>query len=104
MWVHGICKNFEDGSPSEGYYNWRTGELAREINVSPKTINDWLTGRTPRDLDAVKRCAEFFGVSVHFLLYGEDDRRNLIEEVLEKTELHTGLYEITIRRVSQRKK
>ena len=81
-----------------------TGELAREINVSPKTINDWLTGRTPRDLDAIRRCAEYFGVSVHFLLYGEDDRRNLIEEILEKTELHTGLYEITVRRVSARKK
>ena len=79
-------------------------ELAREINVSPKTINDWLTGRTPRDLDAVKRCAEFFDVSVHFLLYGEDDRQNIIEELLEKTELHTGLYEISIRKVSSKRK
>jgi transcriptional regulator with XRE-family HTH domain len=81
-----------------------TGELARKINVSPKTINDWLTGRTPRDLDAVKRCAEYFGVSFHFLLYGEDDRRNVIEEILEKTELHTGLYEISIRKVSPKRK
>lgn len=39
-----------------------TAELAKEINVSPKTIADWLTGRTPRDLDAVKRCAEHLGV------------------------------------------
>lgn len=81
-----------------------TGDLAKEINVSPKTINDWLTGRTPRDLDAVKRCAEYLGVSVHFLLYGEDDRSNLIEQVLEKTELHTGLYEISIRKVSPKSK
>ena len=78
-------------------------ELAREINVSPKTINDWLTGRTPRDLDAVKRCAEFLEVSIPFLLYGEDERRNLIEDILEKTEIHTGLYEISIRRVSPKK-
>lgn len=79
-----------------------TGELAKEINVSPKTINDWLTGRTPRDLDAVRRCAEFFNVSVHFLLYGEEDRKNFIEDILEKTELHVGLYEITVRRVTKR--
>ena len=78
-------------------------ELAREINVSPKTINDWLTGRTPRDLDAVKRCAEFLEVSIHFLLYGEDESRNLIEDILEKTEIHTGLYEISVRRVSPKK-
>lgn len=81
-----------------------TGDLAREINVSPKTIQDWLTGRTPRDLDAVRRCAEYLGVSVHFLLYGENDGHNLIEQVLEKTELHTGLYEITIKKVSSKTK
>lgn len=81
-----------------------TGDLAKEINVSPKTINDWLTGRTPRDLDAVRKCAEYLGVSVHFLLYGEDDRLNLIEQVLEKTEIHTGLYEISIRKVSSKYK
>ena len=80
-----------------------TGEIAREINVSPKTINDWLTGRTPRDLDAVRRCAEVLGVSVHYLLYGEEDRRSLIDEILEKTEIHTGMYELTIRKVSSKK-
>jgi transcriptional regulator with XRE-family HTH domain len=80
-----------------------TGELAKEINVSPKTINDWLTGRTPRDLDAVKRCAEVLGVTVHYLLYGEEDRRNLIEEILERTEIHTGLYEISIKKVTSQK-
>jgi len=42
-----------------------TAELAKKINVSPKTISDWLTGRTPRDLDMVKKCTEFFDVSVH---------------------------------------
>ena len=79
-----------------------TNELAREINTSPKTIADWLTGRTPRDLDAVKRCAEFFDVSVHFLLYGQEDKKSLIEEILQKSEIHTGLYEISIRKVTPR--
>ena len=79
------------------------GELAREINVSPKTISDWLTGRTPRDLDAVKRCSEVLDVSVHYLLYGEEESSHLIEEILEKTELHTGLYEISIRKVSKKR-
>jgi len=79
-----------------------TAKLAKRINVSPKTISDWLTGRTPRDLDAVKRCAETFQVSVHYLLYGEDDPRNLISKILEKTEIHTGLYEVSIRKVHSR--
>lgn len=79
-------------------------ELAREINVSPKTINDWLTGRTPRDLDAIRRCAQFFDVSVHHLLFGIEDKKNLIEDLLERTEIHTGLYEISIRKVSSKRK
>lgn len=80
-----------------------TAELAKEINVSPKTIADWLTGRTPRDLDAVKRCADHLKVSVHYLLYGQDDRSSLIEDILHKTEIHSGLYEITIKKVSPKK-
>lgn len=81
-----------------------TGELAKKINVPSKTISDWLTGRTPRDLDAVKRCAEALGVSVHYILYGEDDRKSLIGEILEKTEIHTGMYEVSIRRVTSKSK
>lgn len=81
-----------------------TAELAKEINVSPKTISDWLTGRTPRDLDMVKKCAEFFDVSVHYLLYGEEDPKNAIGEILDRTEIHTGLYEITVRKVTSHNK
>lgn len=77
-----------------------TSELARQISVSPKTISDWLAGgRTPRDMDAVRRCAQFLNVSFHYLLFGEEDAKSLVGELLRKTEVHTGLYEISIRRV-----
>lgn len=81
-----------------------TAELAGAINTPAKTISDWLSGgRTPRDLDAVKRCAEYFNTSIHFLLFGEDDPKGSIAAFLEKTEIHTGLYEISIRKVTERK-
>lgn len=78
-----------------------TADLARAIKSSPKTISDWLAGnRTPRDLDAVKRCADYFGVSVHYLLWGDEDPRNPLSLILEKSEIHTGLYEISIKKVA----
>lgn len=79
-----------------------TAQLAKGISTSPKTISDWLTGRTPRDLVAVAKCAEYFGVSVHFLLYGEEDPKSAIGQILEATEIHTGLYEISIKKVNKK--
>lgn len=79
-------------------------ELAAAISVPYKTIQEWLgsKARMPRDPEALRRLAEFFECSVHFLLFGEEDPRSLVGEIFEKTEIHTGLYEITIRRVSRR--
>lgn len=76
-------------------------ELAAAIDVPYKTIQEWLgsKSRMPRDPEALRRLAEFFGCSVHYLLFGEEDPHGLVGEILEKTEIHTGLYEITIRKV-----
>ena len=73
-----------------GQHGLTTAKLAKRSDVSPKTISEQLTGRTPRDLDAVKRCAEVFDISVHYLLYGENDPHNIITDILEKTEVHSG--------------
>ena len=79
-------------------------ELSAAIDVPYKTIQEWLgsKSRMPRDPNALRKLAEFFGCSVHYILFGEEDPRSLVGEMLEKTELHTGLYEITVRRVKDR--
>lgn len=76
-----------------------TAELARSLSISPKTISDWLSGRTPRDLAAVRKCAVYLECSVHFLLFGEEDKHSELSSVFESTEIHTGLYEISIKKV-----
>ncbi len=76
-----------------------TADLGRAINVPAKTLSEWLGGRAPRDLGAVKRCAEYFDCSLHFLLFGKEDPRNPLEAILQKSEIHVGLYEISIKRV-----
>lgn len=81
--------------------NLSASGLAQEIGVSPKTVLEWLggNGRMPRSAEHIKAMAKFFGVSTHTLLFGEEDPRSLIGEILEKSEIHTGLYEITIKKV-----
>jgi hypothetical protein len=79
-------------------------ELAKAIDEPQKTVNDWLVYKTriPRDPQALKKLSEFFQVSIHFLLFGQEDPKSLLEALLEKTEIHTGLYEISIKKVSKR--
>jgi transcriptional regulator with XRE-family HTH domain len=80
-------------------------ELAKAISVSPKTIQEWIgkSGRIPRDPKHLKKLANYFDISLHYLLFGEDDPQHLIEDILDKSEIHTGLYEITIKKVKVNK-
>ena len=41
-------------------------------------------------------------VSVHYLLYGEEDPKSIIGELLEKAEIMTGLFEITVKKISKK--
>ena len=76
-------------------------ELAKGIEEPQKTVNDWLTHkkRIPRDPQTIKKLAEYFGVGVYFILFGQEDPKNILDAILEKTEIHTGLYEISIKKV-----
>lgn len=81
--------------------------IAKELGVPLRTVQEWIgTGarKMPRDPDVLKDLATYFKVSVHYLLYGYEDDNGLLSDILEKTEIHTGLYEITVKRVSSRNK
>lgn len=79
-------------------------ELSKAIGVSPKSLSEWVGkgGRIPRSPNQLKALANFFGVSVHYLLFGEDDPQTIVENIFEKTDIHTGLYQITIKKVVPR--
>jgi len=81
--------------------NLSVSRFAKEINTAQKTVDDWIKhpDRIPRDTKTLKRISEYFGCSTHFLLYGEEDAKSLLGEILERTEIHSGLYQITIERV-----
>ena len=80
-------------------------QLSRGISVSSSTCYEWMgaSGRIPRDPEHLRALSKFFSVSLEFLLFGEDSEVVTIDSLLSKTELHTGLYEITIKRADLKK-
>lgn len=46
-------------------------QLANELNVSPQAVSKWETGASLPDVQTLPLIAEYFGVSVDYLFYGE---------------------------------
>lgn len=86
--------------------NLTVAKLARDLKIPQKTVYDWCGsgGRTPRDLELIKRLATYLDCSTHALLFGEEDPRSTLSNILDKTEIHTGVYEVTVKKVIPRKK
>ena len=82
-------------------HNLSVRSLTKELKLPAKTIQEWVGthGRTPRQPESLKKLADYFKCSIHYLLFGEQEPYNIINEILEKTEIHSGLYEISIRKV-----
>ena len=85
-------------------------QAASIAGVAHSTIDDWRGGALPEDYSAVKKLAVKFGVSLSFILTGEDDVHNFnqqpsIAEVFDDGgELFDGYAKITIQRLIPRKK
>ena len=47
------------------------GGVARELGLSRSTLRDWKLGRTPR-VDTLMKIADYFGVSVEYLMTGKE--------------------------------
>lgn len=45
--------------------------LAEEVAVPYSTLHTWLQNGTPGDIMKLKRVADYFGVSLNYLVYGE---------------------------------
>lgn len=51
-----------------------TTSLAKKSGVPLQTLNNWLAGTKPRDLDQVKSIADVFGITLDYLVYGLDSQ------------------------------
>ncbi len=73
-------------------------EVAKATGVPNSTLSEWLNNRTPKNPEQVRSVAKFLGVSLHFLLFGEEDSEEPLHKLL-KEDVFNGTFEINIKRV-----
>ena len=73
-------------------------ELSRATGVPYTTLQEWTANRTPRNPVQIQKVASYFDVSMHFLLFGQEDKSEPLTKLL-KEDLFSGTFEISIKRV-----
>jgi len=73
--------------------------LARKLDVPYSTLQEWLSSRIPRNPESLKKISTYFNISIHRLLFGEDT--SVVDNISNKIEMHTGVYEVSIRRIKK---
>ena len=76
-------------------------QLARATKTPPQTINNWLSGQEPRNLNQIKVIADYFGISVDYLVYGQDEKNSKVSIEKFEDEINAGIFEVVLRRVKK---
>lgn len=53
----------------------KDSDVAREANVSKSTFSDWKVGRSKPGIKKLQKIADFFGVTVDYLMTGKEDEQ-----------------------------
>ncbi len=72
-------------------------QLSRQLSIPRQTLDNWLSGQEPRSLKQVKKVAEYFGVSLDYLCFGEEEEK--IQEYGQ--EINAGVFEVVLRRIKK---
>ena len=54
--------------------NMKAAQTAREVGIAPSAFTDWKTGKTKPTLDIVIKFANYFHVSLDYLVFGDEFR------------------------------
>lgn len=73
-------------------------ELAKRSGVPNSTLQEWSSNRSPKNPLQVQKVAKALGVSMHYLLFGEEDQSEPLTKLL-KEDVFSGTFEINIKRV-----
>lgn len=87
--------------------NMSVSQLSKLAKVPNATLNDWVNGRKPRNLDHVKKVSTALNITIDNLLYGEgedeDSKFSDISELFDDGWV-SGVFEIKIRQYKGKKK
>ena len=77
--------------------------LAQATSVPQSTISAMCTGRSSQKPEHLYSLSKFFGVSIEYLLFGEDDSAPTLANILSE-EMFSGYVKIKIERLIPDKK
>lgn len=64
-------------------------QLAQALNISPQAVSKWETNTSQPDIQTLPLIADFFGVSVDYLFYGQDiSYDEIFDKVYKKVYAH----------------
>lgn len=66
----------------------KDSDVAREASVSKSTFSDWKVGRSKPGIKKLQKIADFFGVTVDYLMTGkeEDKKDNSVIDIKDELE------------------
>lgn len=78
-------------------------EVSRETGVPYSTLHTWHENRQPKDIQKARRLAQYFGISLHMLLFDVEDQNEEAQSNQsygsERDGLFVGSFEIIVRRI-----
>lgn len=76
-------------------------ELSKRSGVPVSTLSEWSSNREPKSPTQTRKVAQALGVSMHYLIFGEDDVQEPLQKLL-KEDLFSGTFEISIKKVKMK--
>ena len=73
-------------------------KLGKETLISKATLHGILQGSSPQ-IKHLQKLAEYFDVSLDYLINGCDRRSESLDDLLDKFTIHNGIYEVKIKRM-----
>jgi len=73
--------------------------LSKKTGIPAQTIFNWLSGAEPKSLVQVKAVAEFFGVSLDYICFG-DKTSQKFEDYMD--DINAGQFEVILRRLKRK--
>lgn len=65
-------------------------KVSKATNIAGSTFTDWKNGRSTPKQDKLQKIADYFGVSIEYLMTGKDDSDNKEVSLTEKDEREIG--------------
>jgi len=74
-------------------------ELSQKTGIATQTLHNWINGAKPKNIDQLKKVANFFNISIDELCFGRELENTSSPIQNHQDEINAGVFEVVLRRV-----